>query len=562
MTTTSAENSGFIDTAAYGLDEEQLLSLRALDVLWWDALTHVPAQAMADAALAEFFAVASDLPSFLGDLAWQQRWMLSWHKLHGRGISIAELLLYFFRAVEYCETQLFDDASQVGRLHLELFSVLRRAVVAAVSCAIEMGEEAESADAGVPGELAALRALRQMSLSGEQVAVISLTLVNRNAFVHLAASDLISLSAMLAERLQSMLRPEDKVFAGRESEWLILLPGIHSMTQPSLAAAHIRRTFENPVTLVSGRSILFEARMGAAMFPTHASEADETVHAARLARWDVAAGHDSFAWFHPGLNQDWGKHYEMLEELRHALHQETLELYLQPQVVIDGEECVGAELLLRWQRRNGEWVPPPQIMEMVNENGWRAMFTDWLLRYAMRTSTDLQAAGVEISLSLNLMAEDLQDSDLPDLVSRHLETWQIPASRFTLELTESSMMGDRDRCLDVMQQLKARGLRLALDDFGTGYSSLSYLATLPIDEIKIDRSFVVGMLNSPEGLRIVRTIIDLTRDLEKTPLAEGVEDEEQLDQLRAMGCVSVQGYYYAKPMPMEEFITWYQARKA
>lgn len=207
-------------------------------------------------------------------------------------------------------------------------------------------------------------------------------------------------------------------------------------------------------------------------------------------------------------------------------------------------------------------MAPPIIVELIEENGWRTLFTDWLIRAALRQCAALDAAGVNISLSLNLTAGDLLDPDLPELVAQCLETWRIPAGRFTFELTESAMMGDRELGLSVMKKLRELGVRLALDDFGTGYSSLSYLATLPINEIKIDRSFVINMSVSAEGLRIVRAIIDLTHDLGMCSLAEGVESIEQRDQLLALGCQDAQGYLYGKPMPRDEFITWYFARSA
>ena len=185
-----------------------------------------------------------------------------------------------------------------------------------------------------------------------------------------------------------------------------------------------------------------------------------------------------------------------------------------------------------------------------------------MIRAALRQCAALDAAGVNISLSLNLTAGDLLDPDLRELVAQCLETWRIPAGRFTFELTESAMMGDRELGLSVMKKLRELGVRLALDDFGTGYSSLSYLATLPINEIKIDRSFVINMSVSAEGLRIVRAIIDLTHDLGMCSLAEGVESIEQRDQLLALGCQDAQGYLYGKPMPRDEFITWYFARSA
>ncbi len=155
----------------------------------------------------------------------------------------------------------------------------------------------------------------------------------------------------------------------------------------------------------------------------------------------------------------------------------------------------------------------------------------------------------------------MADEDLPELIAQCLDTWKLPGQRFTFELTESALLVDRNTGLSIMQRIRALGCRLALDDFGTGYSSLSYLVNLPINEIKIDRSFVVAMSDSAESLRVVRTIVDLTRDLGMLPLAEGVEDDDQRSQLLALGCTAAQGYLYSRPLPLAEFIDWYRKQE-
>ena len=251
------------------------------------------------------------------------------------------------------------------------------------------------------------------------------------------------------------------------------------------------------------------------------------------------------------------------ELLKKAPHdQEALQFFIQPQVDTASGQCVGGELLLRWQRTSGEWVAPPRMMEIVDENGWRRQFTDWALRDAMRISSELLEAGCDLRLSLNLTADDLLDEDLVEMIVQRLETWQSSGQRFTLELTESAMMLNQERCLATLVKLRELGFRLALDDFGTGYSSLSHLVNLPIDELKIDRSFIIAMDRSEEYLRIVRTIIDLASDLDMEPLAEGVEEKAQVEQLQRIGCKLIQGFYYARPMPQSELVAWCAARQA
>lgn len=557
MTTTS-DSDGFIDYPAFGISEDDLPSLKALAGVWQAAVAKVAAQYGNTHLLDEFAQLTSDMPLHIADLAWQRKWMHAWHKLSGRGFSLADMFAFFNHAIAVAEADIFGGLSQIGRIQLELFGLLRRSVVAAISCAIELGEEASSTEAGLPGEWVAMRALREMGGDGRQVAVLSVSMVNRQALTGLTASELQSLPGLLSGQLAGLLRPSDRAFMGHEGEWLLLLADVNSMAQPALAASQIHRVFDHPVHLLGGRGVSLDASVGIAMFPEHGHEADEVIQAARLARASLQKSREPFAIFDLSMKVDWQARHQLSEELREALRKDALTLHLQPQVDVAGKGCFGAELLLRWRRSNGDYVPPPVIVEMIEEFGWRAQFTSWLVRTALRYGMELDAAGVDIRLSLNLTAGDLLDTDLPEVVEQCLASWRMRADRFTFELTESVMMRDRERGLEIMMRLRGMGIRLALDDFGTGYSSLSYLATLPLNEIKIDRSFIVGMSSSIDNLRIVKTIIDLTHDLGMESLAEGVEDVAQRDQLFALGCTQIQGYLYAKPMPISDFIAWYR----
>lgn len=560
--TSISDNSGYIDYAAFGVSPDDLLSLRAMAPLWQKALRRVAERSGSSRPVNDFIERTAELPLKIADVEWQRHWMQSWHKLSSRGFSLADMFSLLNHAVAYSEADLFGNLPQVGRVQLNLFGILRRSVVAAVSCAIELGEEARNSEAGLPGEFAAMHSLREMGQTDRQVAVLSVSLVNRRTYSHISADELRTLPGLLTEKLSRLLRPLDSAFVGHEAEWLLLLPDVKSMAQPALAATHIRQAFADPVVLLSGRPVVLDVAIGAAMMPDHGHDPEEVILAARLARTSLQQTSEPFAMFDDSLRLDWQQRHLIAEELRLALRHESLTLYLQPQVDVAMGRCFGAELLLRWRRGNGDWVAPPVIVDIIEEYGWRTQFTDWLIRAALRLSTELDAAGVPISLSVNLTAGDVLDTDLPELVAQCLETWHLPGSRFTFELTESAMMGDRARGLAVMRKLRELGVRLALDDFGTGYSSLSYLATLPVNEIKVDRSFIIGMSGSAEGVRIVRAIIDLAHDLGMRSLAEGVENKEQREQLLALGCKDAQGYLYGKPMQRDAFIDWYLARQS
>lgn len=562
MTTTldSAEGYGYIDYAAFDIAPEDLRSLRALASVWDSALRQTAGNFVSNDLIRQFVERSVELPLQIGKIEWQKKWMQSWLLLSGQGFSQTDMFSLFTRAVTRCEMDVTGGMDQVGRIQLNLLAILRRCVVAAISCAIELGDEARRSEAGLPGEFPAMRSLREMANSGRKVAVLSVSMVNERAVAHLSAGDLQAIPGQLTERLVSLLRPRDQTYVGHEGEWLLLLPDVLSPAQPALAAAHIRQEFGEPVVLVSGRRIVLDIVIGAAMMPDHGNSPEEVIQAARLARSSLQASNESFAMFGQAMREAWQLRHELSEELRLAMRLESLTLYLQPQINVVSGHCFAAELLLRWQRGDGRWVEPPLIIEVIEENGLRGLYTDWLIRSALRIASQLDAAGVNVSLSLNLTAGDLVDTDLPELVAQCLDTWRFPASRFTFELTESAMMSDRERGLMVMKKLRTLGVRFALDDFGTGYSSLSYLATLPLNEIKIDRSFVIAMTASAEGLRIVRSIIDLTHDLGMRSLAEGVETAAQRDQLVALGCEDVQGFLTGRAVPLDEFIHWYMAR--
>ena len=562
MTTISARNTGRIDLAAFGLGSDELASLRALAADWAAAVDAVFAAGGDEAAAGDFIARCRHLADKLGDPAWQEAWLRDWHKLNSQGYPTLMLFSLLNSAIDQCERSLLGGERSVSRLRVELLALLRRAVMAVLSCAVDLIEEGILQADGVPGELAALRYLWECAGKVPRLAVLSVSLINRDAFVHLSAADLQSLPSQLSTRLGQLLRPADRLFAGREGEWLLVLPNIRSMTQPALAGAYVQRDFSRPFRLASGKALYFDVAIGAAAWPEHGGDPEAILAASRIARWHLAGGREAFAWFEAAMQVDWRQRFEMAGELKAALSQETLALYLQPQVEAGSGHCVGAELLLRWRRDNGDWVDPLLAMEIIDENGWRHLYTDWMFRYALRLSADLAAAGIELRLALNLTADDLADDDLVETIAQRLETWQISGDRFTLELTESAMLASPERAAEIFAQLRRLGFRLALDDFGTGYSSLSHLVSLPIDELKIDRSFIVAMARSPEHRRVVRTIVDLARDLDMQPLAEGVETDAQAEMLQQMGCHRIQGYLHAEAMPEATFIAWYHAHHA
>lgn len=561
MTTTSADLPGRIDLAAFGLLPDDLASLHALAGEWSAAVAAAFATASAEPRVVAFAGLTARLTTQFGGLDWQDDWLRAWARLRAQGVPTSTLVAALNAALDQCAGTLFGEG-RVPHVHLDLFTLLRRAVMALLACAVDLDEETHLVTSGMPDEMAALVRIRSLLAEGRRLALLAVSVNNRDTFVHLSASDLQSVPDLVAGRIEQLLRASDELFTGRDGEWLLLLPDIHSMTQPALAGSHILREFAQPLRLPSGKPLAFEVRVGAAMAPEHAGEAEALLAASRLGRWGAQIDRDGFGWFRPDIESAWKKRFHLAAEFKQALDNELLQFFLQPQVDAATGRCFGAELLLRWQRASGEWVSPQRLMEVVDENGWRRQYTDWMLRHAMRIAAEIEGVDAGFRLSLNLTSDDLNDEDCVDMIRQRLDTWQMSGEGFTLELTEAAMMANRERALETLQRLRDLGFRLAIDDFGTGYSSLSYLVGLPVKEIKIDRSFIVAMGRSDEYRRVVRSIIDLAHDLDMMPLAEGVEEAEQVEQLLQLGCTRIQGYFYARPMPPESFAGWLAARQS
>ncbi len=554
------EYDSLIDFEMHCLSPSEVRSAAAMAAYWRPAAFH----ALCEVVLPDdkdFHDTLLDLPGSLGDMAWQRKWLRHWERLTDAGVAVGELFRLVFLATREAEQKMLGGTAPARQVHLDLCLVFRRAVVAACCGAIEAREELREARSGIPGEVSATHTLQKWAAEHRRAAVISVSLSNRDSRSYVAASDLQQLPLICADRFREIVRPVDLVFAGREGEWLVLIPDVDSRVQPSLAATRILQAFEEPIQMPSGHPLGLSVAIGAALMPDHGREASAVIHSARLARWSLTREEGNFAWFRPEQGIEWQDYAVFMDELRLALESERMTLFLQPQVDLATRQCIGAELLLRWRREDGAWVEPPRIIETVVQNGWRQVFTEWLVRAAMRVAADLTDARIGVRLSMNLIAQDLLDPDLPDLLEQQLGAWNLPPERFLLELTETSMMGDQEKSLAAINRLNGMGFKLSLDDFGTGYSSLSYLARLPIHELKVDRSFVIQMFNGDQNMRIVRTILDLAHDLGMESLAEGIDDERQAQMLLQLGCRNGQGYLFAKPLPLEDFVLWFRGQR-
>jgi EAL domain-containing protein (putative c-di-GMP-specific phosphodiesterase class I) len=248
-------------------------------------------------------------------------------------------------------------------------------------------------------------------------------------------------------------------------------------------------------------------------------------------------------------------------ELRTAFSGDCgLQLYLQPQIEAKSGHCLGAEALLRWCRADGEWVAPQVLLAAIERLGLRHQFNRWLFLAASQTCHKLASSGVDIRLSINLSANDLLDPEMPDLLIQALNTWNVAATAIRLEITETSMVQDTSSVIDVLLRLRQLDVSLSIDDFGTGYSGMSNLKILPVQEVKVDQSFIRNLVESKHDQEITESIIRLSHRLGLQVVAEGVETREVAQLLTAMGCEWLQGFLFSPAIPLKQFIAWCHER--
>ena len=363
----------------------------------------------------------------------------------------------------------------------------------------------------------------------------------------------------LLKQVATLLRdlvpdPDDTVARLGGDEFAVLLHAGNLSAAQDLAR-RIQTTLEKPLML-GEQMVDVGTGIGIALYPEHAADAMTLKRRAEMALYKAKQAQTGTVVFNPDLDVHSKAALTLLGELRQAIEQDQLRLYLQPKVSLATGEVTGAEALVRWQHPQRGLVPPMQFIPFAEQTGFIRNITAWLLEASARTWRQWAEQGLRLQLSLNLSARDLMDHDLPDKLAYILEKHRVPPHRVCLEITESSIMDDPQRALQTLDQFHKMGLMLAIDDFGTGYSSLAYLKRLPVDELKIDKSFVMNMQRDEQDAKIVRSTIDLAHNLGLKVVAEGLEDEQAWPLLKALSCDQAQGYWIAKPMPAPDFPDW------
>jgi predicted signal transduction protein with EAL and GGDEF domain len=334
----------------------------------------------------------------------------------------------------------------------------------------------------------------------------------------------------------------------------LLLPG-RDASAAKLCAQQVAQALEDPVSL-DGQTVDISAGVGIACWPQHAHQVDELLGHAEVAMYAAKRKNLGLVVYEATLDSTSAQNLTLLSELRQAVDNNELRLFLQPKIYLASHSVSAAEALVRWVHPVRGMVQPMQFIPFAEQTGFIRHLTLWVLEAAAREWHNLQPPGGALRIAVNLSTRDLMDADFPAKIDALLAKYQVPHSGFCLEITESAIMDDPQRAEATLDQLATSGFKLSIDDFGTGYSSLAYLKRLPVSELKIDKSFVMGMEKDESDAKIVRSTIDLAHNLGLTVVAEGVENAHIYQLLVELGCDEAQGYHMGKPMPATDFTGW------
>ncbi|MCW2501214.1 MAG: diguanylate cyclase/phosphodiesterase [Frankiales bacterium] len=342
-------------------------------------------------------------------------------------------------------------------------------------------------------------------------------------------------------------------------EFAVVIPGADEIQALATAEA-LTAALAVPFDL-DGLVLHVDVSTGLALYPQHGQSSHRLLQQADIAMYEAKRQRLSPVLFHPVLHGGARQRMEMLAEFRAALDTEQLVLHYQPQLQLGTGQVVGAEALMRWQHPTRGLLFPDAFLPLVEQAGLMPAVVTRVVNEALRDLHTWRRSDPALTVAVNVSASNLQDRRLPGAMSRALADWEVPAEALTLEITENVLMADADRALEVLSALRALGIRLSVDDYGTGYSSLGYLRALPVQELKLDRSFVRDVVSDPRSAAIVRSTIDLTHELGMQIVAEGVEDAPALQVLRGWGCDVAQGYHVSVPLPADAFVGWLAAHE-
>ncbi|WP_205624844.1 putative bifunctional diguanylate cyclase/phosphodiesterase [Ralstonia mannitolilytica] len=364
----------------------------------------------------------------------------------------------------------------------------------------------------------------------------------------------------IARRFQAALREEETLARLAGDEFVVIAMGANQ-SAAALIAERIQKALAEPLA-INGRFFALKASIGIAFYPEDGRSAEELLKHADIAMYRAKASGGGYRFYRSEMGTDLARKLEIVHRLETALAAGRLQLHYHPQVHLPSGKIVGAEALSRWHDADWGMVSPAEFIPIAEERGLIGTLGEWALAGACRQVRHWQERGCPLPgrVAVNVAAKQFEDDDFVDRCLRIARESGAASSAIELELTESGMMRDPERAVEVTRALTSAGFALSIDDFGTGYSSLAYLKRFPVHKLKIDISFVRDMLTDRNDLAIVSAIVAMAKSLGLKTLAEGVEEAAQAEHLLALGCDEAQGYYFARPEPAEVFARrWLQS---
>jgi EAL domain-containing protein (putative c-di-GMP-specific phosphodiesterase class I) len=356
------------------------------------------------------------------------------------------------------------------------------------------------------------------------------------------------------DRLNDWVRPKDEFSFLKKNRACVILKDIGGPGELELAGAKLAKVFKKPLYHL-GQAMPLDISAGFTALDDQHTDMPHAIQTADIALNEARQSFSLFKIYSPQTAKSIQEETELLDRMQIALERGEFHLYYQPKVHAGYRTLIGAEALIRWHTQDKKVVMPDEFIDLAEKNEIIKPMTWWVIKSAV---SRLARWPEQLSIAVNICPTLLLDNDILSVVSDALEIYGVDPARLNLEVTEKIMIADQERMLGQLARLQTIGVKISIDDFGTGFSSLAYFRDLPVDEIKIDQSFVQHMLESEKDYAIVKAVIDLAHNFSLKVVAEGVETLAIADQLAEMRCDILQGYVFDKPLPVEEFESQYR----
>jgi diguanylate cyclase (GGDEF)-like protein len=356
---------------------------------------------------------------------------------------------------------------------------------------------------------------------------------------------------IISEKFEPFVTNKGTIYRCCENKFLLAIYGIENVC---LFKKSIKNMLKNLNQLIFDESDIYNStNVGISIYPNHGYTTKELINKAKIAMYkSKELGINKYCFFENNIYNEMVEKKEMEKDLRHALKNNEFVIHYQPQIDIQMNKVYGVEALLRWNSHKRGYMPPAKFIPLAEESGLIIEIGEWVLRQACIQAKKWQELGINIKMSINISAIQLQDKDFLDIVKKILNETNVNPSLIDFEITESILIKSMKEAQMILTELKDMGVKISLDDFGTGYSSLIYLNNFPIDTIKIDKSFIQQIFTCSTKTAIIEGIIYIAQNIGMDFIAEGIENKEELKFLKCKNCNKVQGYLFSKPLPINE----------